>query len=166
MRVHRKAMDALLQICKHLPMTLELEIITAVLQRCIDQDPDVRKAAYTCLETISSTKLVEIMSKEQWRQVLEDGFGAASEHGQGHPIAAAGQGLSKQAREIQAASKRMLAKYIRQDGEEVAGAAVKRLHELMSACSGGSGRTDASVLGAGLLAALSGVFTENDLLQA
>ena len=159
MRVRRKVMEVLKHLSKHLPSTLEAEVIIALLQRTVDQDADVRKAAYQCFDSIPVSNLLSKLTTVQWRQLLEDGFGVASINIGG------GQATNNQIREIQTVSNKLLARYIRQDGEEVENAAIQRLYELLSAGELSGEKSGTGGLGAGIVVALSGIFTENDLMQ-
>jgi hypothetical protein len=135
--------------------TEEKAVLTAVAQRCLDEDADVRRVAFSCLNSINFTKLVGVLNISQWRRILEQGL----EAGEGDPAAA------KHAREISFAAKRLFEKYLRQDevrnedddddgnivGESKA---VYRLNELF---------TSSTAVSPVLMATLAEILTERDL---
>ncbi|KAL4526597.1 hypothetical protein Ndes2526A_g01041 [Nannochloris sp. 'desiccata'] len=110
-RLRRKAIELLQHVLQKRhssenAVTEEAAVLSAITERCTDQDADVRRVAYTCLnKSVQFTKLVGVLDSAQWRRIFEEG------------LAEEGAATTRQAREIFSAAKRLFEKYLRQDEE-------------------------------------------------
>jgi hypothetical protein len=141
----------------------ESAVLAAVAQRCTDQDADVRRVAFTWLNSVQFSKLLGTLPIRQWRRIFEEGLEADCS-------AAEGAG-ARQTREIFSAAKGLVEKYLRQDDESNEDAdenensnqmaenkAVHRLHELLASTTAGLPNT--------LMATLAEILTASDLTCA
>lgn len=109
--MRRKAIDLLQHVIQKRSLYKnavieEAAVLAAITERCTDQDADVRRVAYTCLNNaVQFTKLVAVLDSAHWRRIFGEG------------LVKEGAATTRQAREIFFASKRLFEKYLRQDEE-------------------------------------------------